>query len=564
MLKYKIVGDVGDEPVELTPIWNGELKRTKVEGKFYFKVEFTGDFKFVGLDYRRLMNFKDDPCGSFDCTIYYYCQNVLTKYVGFVFNLFDAEINEDLCYITVKPTIVDKYSCLTGNLERTENLFDADANIETVVRGRIGAIEVEVCGRVENSGSCAVYSDWLANPLADCIDSPNNWALKRNDVSFGGNVNNIICESPTGEGNVAVVQSTVWHRQVVTVPCDNGAPLKPSFGSPDTWFPISGVPTCVNGFSTWFRKPLNNVNVGDYHRGRTFIGVIRYIVERFYCDLTVKSDFFGIFPENDAPQNDAYVFASRYLQKMTVHQKSDVKRKGSTSPSTREAWEVSLKDFFEDLRIMFNVYYVIKNGKFIIEHFSYFVNNTTFTDLSNFNQVKKQYSFDANDKVFRETFFWSDEKVSEPFLAFPIEYYCGDLESVRENRCKVFTTDLACIENVDKNAQIKDSGFVLCANVLVNGQLAIYENNLPLTWTELHVNLHRDGRLYSSGVIATFPTDFYSWFPFKRSEPFTFTQCCEDLPFDFDKGVKTVLGIGQTVEAVENLEKSTLTLTLHY
>jgi hypothetical protein len=341
----------------------------------------------------------------------------------------------------------------------------------------------------------------------------------------------------------------MWHREVGT----NTPTQPPTYSGP--WQPLSG--------SSWWRCPDQGaVDLGTFKYGRTLQSVITYMAGLIGCGLSVRSHFFGIDATHPPPPaNAAYAFALEYLQNVTLHQKSDVKRPDGDK-SFSKVWTMKLKDLLDDLREMFNVYFVVTGAQgarvMTLEHFSYW-ETLHGLDLSG-RKIKRAYRQDDDGSPQKESFKWSDDVVlGFEHAGYPIEYECGNGE--KEHKVKLFTCDVAQVKASVNAENVSDRNFVLMANRLIGGQRLIYPNNEPLGWLQLHEHLHRHNRYFGTGKMNNSATTFDDPRKTRRLQQFTVPHCCDEN-FDPTKLVITPLGDGQVQRGARNTIGNTITLDL--
>lgn len=501
---------------QVRPVISGDFEFKKESGKLYYRHESKDKFKFDHPDDWALLQPQiADECGEVTVIIDKLCNGSYVRYWEGVFSIFDSTIHYDRCWLEVKPAPMDDYKCFEDALKEEQNIFSSGTTVTVTALG--GTLEEQTCTNVNFQADCNDYFAAFNTPDDSCLSDPTKWCLKENKILVDGEeIEPYNCD---GSEEFFLEQQTTWHREVALGDCLTGDP--PAFGS--GWQVLSD--DCgTGGDITFWRCPpsTNGLVVGDYTRGRTFEGVLNRVMTNMGCGLTVKSDFFNINPLGDAPSNAAYTYASDFLHNMTVHQKSDIKRKNAQSGSTSAAWDIKTKDFFEDLQKIFNVWYIIDNGVLILEHYSFFTTNLGW-DLTS-EAITRQVDYGGNENVRSEKYYWSEENSSYSFRSQSIMYDCGTED--KEQRCALFSTDIAYTENPINEEKVSDEGLMLISNALYNGDLIINDNNDPLKWTNLQAALHPYARLYKSGKINNVQQDFISYLPYIKQEKFKTDYCC--------------------------------------
>jgi hypothetical protein len=518
---------------EVTPVWKGLLRTKREREQVYYTEEMRSEMLFKMPDYN-LINGLANDCEEITLDVERKCSGSWTLRWQGTFSKQDCKINVDQCALRVTPKAVNVFKCLFEKWETVTNIYAAGATITS--RAFFGEYFAEPCVEFNNSPAPI--------PVSNCIN-PAQWCATYES-------NNVTFDTASGQYK----HETIWHRIEADGTCSGGTAIAPAF---DTgWVLLSS--TCPTA-SRWWRCPVGyEAGSGVHTRGRKFNDVLTYLVSQLSCGLTVQSHFFGINPPGTGePSNIAYTFAAAKLRKMTLHQKSDVKRPFSSNGSLSFIWTLKLKALLDDLRKMFNVFFTIENGKLIIEHVSYF---TTIVG-PDFTAKPQKLEYDNDDDIPKEEKFQYLDADCYPFFAgTPIKYPCG--EDVKDIRLTLFSTDLAFITDPDNKEKVSDEGWVLICNAQdTGGNYFIIEANQPLSWTNLHANLHKHYRPFLTGTMNGATTTFLSAWKNRKQEPFTVQHCCDDT-FDPYQLITTPLGDGQVQEAEYNLYQDSLKLNLSY
>ncbi len=511
---------------EVAAVFKGEFLHEAERDQIFYRHKLSGDILFSGTDYNTIM---DAPaCELITLTVQRYCSDEWQDYWQGTFTRYDCKVDADRCELKVAPDPNDKYKCLLDAWNTEQTIYDA---------GDVVPVK-SLAGDYQPGGQCVecrFYGDEgpCASPDPDyCVDEV------------------IVTNSEEGEcpGGEPLIVTTNFHR-VVGV----GTPTTPpAYGS--GWTYISG--------NDWWRCPDGDfeLGIGKLAHGRLFNDVLEYMVAQAGCTLTVRSHFFDINATHAAPpSNDAYTFAETYLQDLTLHQKSDVKRPFSSDPSKAKVWVMKLRDLLDDLREMFNVYWdILDDGSLIIEHDSYFT-ELTGADYSD-RRIRSQYDNDNDGAPRKEIFRWSDDAtLSLAHRGYPIEYDCGEGEV--ERRVKLFTNDVLEVNDSANAEFIADKGFVLISCQVVDGEHVIQDFNNSMGWVELHDNLHRHGRYSIEGTMNNTPTTFTTAKRVKKLADFTVPVCCDE-GFDPIQTVTVPAGVGRVKQATENIYRDTIKFQL--
>lgn len=518
-------------------VWDTEIEYRKERDQVFYRRRLRGDMVFRGLTYDDLQALDPDECEEITVQVQRECGGVgvYTTFLTGVFNAGDWRDNRDDCEITVTVKTQDDYECLLGSWKTPVNVFGLDV------------VEVKPYPVTE------IYvTDEAYQLCTDCgvtipIADPDNWcAAPEGDYC-------VPTTDPEGCDPTTTDAYTLYHRLEATGTCDGVTPIAPS---PDAYWTLLDD-DCPTG-STWWRCPGEDVYTPNARMpyGRLFSDVLQAMFDG--CGLTVVSDFFGINGDASAPDNTAYDFAALYLQKMTVHQKSDVKRPYSSDPATSKQWDMQPKEMLDDLRVLFNAYWEIDGTDIRIEHISYFEASGGLDASGDAQKLDTERQ--VEDDVKREFFFFVDEAGSDYFLGSPIEYDCGD-EKI-ENRCQLFSTDVTYIQNTNSEG-FSDENFVLISTEVADSIRYVVRDNRALSFTELHENLHRHFRYWKNGTLNGDPVTFTSYRPTRKQPAFDHVLCCDD-DFNEREPVTTGIGAGFIESAVYNMQADIITLEIKH
>ena len=510
----------------VTTNWTGELTYKRDKDQVFHDYELKSDITIQSPDFDLINDLADD-CEVITLTIETLCAGAYTTEWTGTFTKFDCSFDLDKCLARVRPKADIKENCLRREWQEPVLVNAAVAVI--ISRAFSGTYEAPI-------GACQDCRPTY-DPMP-CNDSGiTDACVYSMEVT---QPNTLFCP-----GNQYLVE-TYYHRVV-------------GVGTPTTPPPYGTGWTYISG-NDWWRCPDNEeIDIGVLRYGRLFSDVFAYLMSQTGCGLTVRSHFFGINATHTGPpSNDAYTYASAHYQDMTVHQKSDVKRPDASNYALSVAWKMKLRDFLNDMRVLFNCYWKIDGSSFIIEHVSYF--DSTAGPNHTATPQKLEYKYDE-DTPKREKFFFFDESASSFFAGYDIVYDCG--EDIKEHRCQLFGTDISYIRDELNQDKIADEGFVLVCNQVDGSTYYIDEKNQPLSWTNLHDNLHRHNRPFGAGSMNNAPETFTTTHKIKKQTPFSISHCCDDT-FDPAEYVTTPIGNGYVDEATKNLFKDRITLNLAY
>lgn len=514
---------------EVKPLWKGDLLYQRERDQVFFRTSVNSELTFLKADYALISALPD--CEKITITVSTWCDDAWTaQFVG-SFTHYDCRFDRDNCSIKVKPkNAVDKYACLTKVWDEEEQVYNAGTAVQT------RAFQ----GTYENLIGCSTCCREEYDP-SDCNQFDVDDACKEQTI-----VTQQSATAPFCPGGYKV--QTCYHRIV-------------GVGTPSTPPPYASGWTYMSGNNWWRCPSFQEISIGVLKTGRRFNDVLTYITSLSGCSLTVRSHFFGLNTEGhpgEAPDNMAYDYAVAYLQHLTLHQKSDVKRPDSSNPAFPTVWVMKMKDLLNDLRTMFNVYWDIVDDDLILEHITYFAG----AEGADYSALKINRVFEQDDDGApdTETWKWADDaRFGTAFEGWPIIYGCGN--STKENKVTLFTTDVATVRNSQNAEDIQDKGFVLVANTLAAGQYAVISANEPLGWRDLHDNLHRYNRFFLQGSMNDEDTTFESARRTRRLTEFKVDRCCGD-EFDPTKDPLTPIGRASVNQATWNLYQDKITLDL--
>jgi len=464
------------------------------------------------------------------------------------FTIVDCKVNLDHCVISVRPTVKDRYSCILSKLEDEVRLWNSGSTKINVrladgsflyYRTEPQTFTVPTTGAPPEALYGPYGPEWFLEQDGPKYDTfvigPNTQYVDiyyHHLVSYGTDV---VPPDPTG----------LWYKWKDTT--DPGEPPLPFVGA---W--------------RWVRYPNDNIKgVAPLDNGQPFILAIKKLIDDLNCGINdTSSSFFGYNPIIVPTFNSAYLYSNNYAKHITVHQKSDVKRPYNANSNEDRTWRCKLKDLLEDLKVMFNVYWSIDDdGNFILEHISYYKDSGTVQPLT-VPQQKYQYDYDDLEAISKETFRYADEKCSRYFDGYEIKYLVREGE-VKENRLRLFSTDVYYIQDSQNAENIQDKGFVLCSCIQTGATRDIKQGNIGMSWTLLHEYLHRHDRPYQEFYMNNMLNSALYLRKKKQQEQFMIPGCC-DVEFDPFKLYNTDLGDGEVDSATYDIAKDLITIKLTY
>ena len=278
-----------------------------------------------------------------------------------------------------------------------------------------------------------------------------------------------------------------------------------------------------------------------YTRNRWLIDVIEYIAEQIVPGVIVTSRFFT--------EATNYVTGiENRMTLLTIAQKSDIKRPGSSNPATIAM--LSFNELMEILR-MFNVYWDY-DGELIIEHISYF-ESLPGMDLRGQVLAEKsnKYSY-LKEKMPKFERFSFMEASNSDFIGVPIRYESKCINPDPDSNISEYTnrvtTDISMIEI--ESESVVDEGFVIFCNYLYGGNYYVYftigrlsltsKYNNDLSWANLHHAFFKHNRVLSEGYMNNSLTEFASIQKNKQQE--VLAKVCREDNYDPRDYITTELG----------------------
>jgi len=476
---------------QVFPTWSGRIDRKRDSKEVFFIDELSGDFRFTKTEYTLIKDIPD--CERVEIYMEEYCGAAWVERWRGYFTTYDVKFNESTCEATVDPIAVNDYECF---LDQIDTEYTIEYVTSVVVRSVSGTYEagLECCDIETDINDPEPVGAVCAVPANMCFDKNKHKEIPQEGIR---------------------ITVSCFHRILGEGTAFDPPPY-------DTGWTYTGA-----GILWWRCPGGNDVNVGVFSRGRVLNDVLDDLATRNDCGLTVRSHFLGMNATHAAaPVNDAYTYATTYMQNLTIHQKSDIKRPDASDPAEDFVWKLTWKKFLDDLKTMFNVFWIIDGTDLIIEHLSYF-EATAGLDLSTSNFVVN-YGKQEGSAPNKEYFWWADSAAfSTAHKGYPIEYgACGT--GKEDRRINLFSNDVIYIRTVENQAEISDAGFCLVTTEIISGTYFMKEGNDPLGWVMLHDNLHREGRYFIDGTMNLVPETFNTIKRTRKMEPFKVDICCSD------------------------------------
>ena len=547
------------------------------EDKLSYEKKLSGKIMFVGEAFNRLNQIENSVyrCEEQTLTILKVCNGIeKVIFVGKI-SLNEAEFNLDKCQIVAKFSEDKTDKCIDDGKSVKVNLFQLIYNRLTVkTKSFQGTIQTQNCFQNSPSGVSSDYWCGTGDPYAQ------NWTL----VSYN-------VQSPDGVHHHV---NNTWKREIVEIDCsdtpdpewvlveDNcGTTGKKKYARGVTTFDCvySSQPEDENGSYQY----TMDCKVLGYEGGTTsidngmhFSEVMKEILKGACPNLTLKSDFFQINPDNVSAIN--YVTGkTSTVNNIVIFQKSDVKR--PTASGNASKLEITLEDMLEVLLKMFNVKWRIEGNIFRLEHVSYYSKavgtNVMSNELKKYFEGKRIYSYQSEKIPQKERFKFKEQQGADWNMEI---VYSGCVTNTKKNEVEniideAMTDVVFAMQNPSSDSKfVEDTGFVLVSTKKIGNEYFI--NSEPSTngtrlnnvfaWVQLVRDFHYYERPMKVGKVNGVTTNFITSIPTKKGDKFAIPLNVCQTDFNPDDFVLTALGQGIVSSAKYRFNDSFLELDLLY
>ena len=547
------------------------------EDKLSYEKKLSGKIMFIGEAFQRLNQMENSVyrCDEQTLTILKVCNGIeKVIFVGKI-SLNEAEFNLDKCQIVAKFSEDKTDKCIDDGKSVKVNLFQLIYNRLTVkTKSFQGTIQTQNCFQNSPSGVSSDYWCGTGDPYAQ------NWTL----VSYNEH-------SPDG---VRHFVNNTWKREIVEIDCsetpdpewvlveDNcGTTGKKKFAKSVTLYDCQSSFEPIDEFGAY--SATMDCKVLGYDGGTTeidngvhFTDVLTELVKKSCPNLTVKSDFFQINPDNTSSIN--YVTGKKSTTKdIIIFQKSDVKR--PTASGNASKLEIDLETMLEVLKIMFNVKWRIEGNIFRLEHVSYYSKavgtNVMSNELKKYFEGKRIYSYQSEKIPQKERFKFKEQQGADWNMEI---VYSGCVTNTKKNEVEniideAMTDVVFAMQNPSSDSKfVEDTGFVLVSTKKIGNEYFI--NSEPSTngtrlnnvfaWVQLVRDFHYYERPMKSGNVNGIKTNFITSIPTKKGDKFAIPLNVCQTDFNPDDFVLTALGQGIVSSAKYRFNDSFLELDLLY
>lgn len=558
--------------------------------EIFFTQEFNGDLIFTGADY---LIFKADYdlgnyCKRYDIYMVQKCTPLpIIQYVVH-FSLNDGEMDLDRCTYKVKPTTIDKYSCIKRNEDVTINLLDSSIARHTITSDCYTYIEFAPTQLQEMDLLASISGQWEKTTggystrsqniyareaviLPDRITPDDTW-VEWDKSNTGFNAKEVsefhtkwvrgldYVTITVNAGDILIHYDEAYMNDVTynyagkIFQIDSG-PLIPDIYFSHLYFRYSFLNTCY--FLNAETNYINCIKLTD---------AINFAKDQ--CSINdLQSEFFT------NATNPVTILASK-TNNIYLIQKSDAKRPGASGQATKG--ETTWKDLMTAIQNYFNVkWYINDTSNLVIEHISTITKNAGL-DLTVSPYVerlanKRKFKWDKNF-IFKSEQWNITEAKGDDFKGLPIVYSddCTVKDGKYESKTydvQDYITDIGFIQSqADK---VSDQGFVIVAcdvNDKIINETGILsgktEINGHLALSSLHSNYWRHERIFLTGTMNGAAETFQSAIKLRQLDKLSIVKCC-DVDFNPEETINTALGVANLEGAEYNFLDGKLTLDLY-
>ena len=544
------------------------------EDKLSYEKKLSGKIMFVGEAFHRLKQMENSVyrCEEQTLTILKVCNGIeKVIFVGKI-SLNEAEFNLDKCQIVAKFSEDKTDKCIDYGKSVKVNLFQRIYNRLTVKTKTYQSILEELeCSTSGTSYPNTNYWCGTGNP------NSGNWMLYEYELI-----------SDTYDTNTNYELSNKWIREIIEMDCAEipdpewvlieencGTTGKKKFAKkPDLINCVyleRGMISSKKCKILGFDNLLNQIDNGVH-----FTDVVTELVKKSCPNLTIKSDFFQINPDNTSSIN--YVTGKKSTTKdIIIFQKSDVKR--PTASGNASKLEIDLETMLEVLKTMFNVKWRIEGNVFRLEHVSYYSKavgtNVMSNELKKYFEGKRIYSYQSEKIPQKERFKFKEQQGADWNMEI---VYSGCVTNTKKNEVEniideAMTDVVFAMQNPSSDSKfVEDTGFVLVSTKKIGNEYFINSEsstngtrlNNVFAWVQLVRDFHYYERPMKSGIVNGQKTNFITSIPTKKGDKFAIPLNVCQTDFNPDDFVLTALGQGIVSSAKYRFNDSFLELDLIY
>ncbi len=569
------------ETWEVFPYDADKLKFTnnKEQGYIFKRKKLSGNLVFKGADFTKLFHIDLSTlrCSEITIEIYRDCNDFQQAEWRGYFSMQMCKFDLDNCQVTVTAEPDDEYRCIFDILEKEYDMFQSVCGLVTTV---------ETLGTIE---TCRVTEEFLCDPdpipcsgYADVDEMlADGWGVfYHNPVPY--NDAGAHCEDCPGQ--LCYLVTTIWQRQVITIPCGVGDVCDPADAPDDSWVLIG---TSCGTFGCMYASPKTGALK---YRGKRYDCLLETVITDACSDITeLTSIFLDKNPDTDSPfynsgLNYSYLSNNVDYNNLMITQASDALRPKASGGASKGIF--TLKKLLDWAKVVMNCYWDLvydsttNSYKFRLEHLSFYENNDYDLDLTAseyVHEVKSMNKYEhIRDELPAKEIFKYGQAWSDWFKETSIIYSktCASEKVTETNETADLTADLDwAIKFPDI---FSDTGFFMLALGKIGSDYYVI-NKIPygktdsvingvLSWPTLFQFFHRHGRVLNEDIEGNV---FLSFRPNARQSGLQICFKCKTL--DTYKKVRTELGdryfggINGEIEAASySFGDDELSLTLLY
>ena len=508
-----------------------------------------------------------DVCYKIEIRLYELCDGAWDEIWKGYLPFRDGDWDVSNCTVRIKPVTIDPFTCILENWKKKVNLLDIPNKV----------VIDTVRGEVECRTTVGVGTNVPPPPSGCC------WSIDTiTYVSVQEDISNTI-----DDYEVIIL----WCRECLdTAPTD-----------PENWQEEGGKwyrSLTYGGSTTTSTQVIGDIGgayeVFYYDTTKYFLidieitnavtlqDAIEYMLPD--CEYPICSDFLGINPIGDAPNNDEYVCAQKELQRIVLFQASDVIRADLEDAQAATVFKKSFGEWYEDFKKLFNLeMFFDENTECIrIEHVSFqlSIKMLDFTQPKLLPCIlgKRRYKYDKQkfplnifykDKIQTSSRDWTDAT-----MRFPIE--CSDSDLVTQDKTVQLECTISDIAGAYNNRKLEEDNDALQSMIpialdefgnIVSGIGDITGDNIlnsPFAWANVLKKYHLHNSPQKYGFVnddeQVFKTTLYQ----REQTEIEFKMCCADWKlFRPTHGVKTQFGWGlpKKADICRTIPINTVTLT---
>ncbi len=241
------------------------------------------------------------------------------------------------------------------------------------------------------------------------------------------------------------------------------------------------------------------------------VAINQILTDIFSCTgYMLKSNFFGISPDNTAPQSPEYDFALNYCQNIKICQSYDIIRESAIQDSFGVSGLINTKDFITDICNLFNLVINVEydTGIIRLENASYYSNKGPDLTLKDYEISQLDLNREFVDS---ENFTMARITPSEGFYQVNIKYNSPDI--YREPNEKKYTTKLIITDltgTINNREYEKDEYKSLFYLLSTDGN-SVISLNTAFSMYSLFTNLHQNNRPQKNGYVNGVLSNFGSY-----------------------------------------------------